>query len=234
MKDLAEPPKETPYEEYKAPIVVFQHHPRSGHEHFPERFNRGNQHYRQPQYNTNSGLPVVKTTQPNELLKQGATIKFKVETYEEAIPPHYKSEILIGHPLFGNDMDMNLWVRAVCSPGKKIADYLAEGDVFTGIIMNVRDLAGKLIIYAQNPQCASTIKDIHGEENLLSEVSNVLQWGCSKCKGPMVMKDVPNSVVQKKKDGSFRTRCHGCLSDALSSAGMNHPLEGMNPTPNVH
>jgi hypothetical protein len=68
------------------------------------------------------------------------------------------------------------------------------------------------------------VSDIGGETNDMNEVIEALKTGCSRCYKDMFFRDVPKSVVQKKKDGTWRRICPKCVEISVQQAKAEKSL----------
>ena len=216
LKDLKEGPKEVIYEEYKffssKSAVV--------------------------DYPVTGGAPVVDWTPANSLrvrqkgallsvtadqrikevgLKTGDTVIFKAVSYED---PDIKDQTLIGHPIFGNEADGNMLVRAVLDKGQTVLEFMNQGSLFAAHIIHVRPVQGTITYFCRDVHIVHKVTDMNGESHIDLDLKNVLSLGCGRCQAPMTLDDVPSSIVKKKKDGNYRVICASCIETSLRDANI--------------
>jgi hypothetical protein len=68
------------------------------------------------------------------------------------------------------------------------------------------------------------VSDVGGEVHDVNEITPVLKTGCSRCFKDMFLKDIGQSVVQKKKDGTWRKVCPTCVEASIQQAKAEKSL----------
>ncbi len=150
----------------------------------------------------------------SEKLQMGSPIRFKMVDYktEEA------SEVVIGHPIFGSEVDTNIIVRGILAKGMKIEDII-EDNIFTAKCQHFRPMGGVAVIYVENIQPVKIVTDISGDQADFDEVSQILLNGCNKCQKSIPVEEIGQSILRKKKDGTgWRVICHACREESRENA----------------
>jgi hypothetical protein len=214
LNDLDAVPKEMEYEAYKhytPPVKDYSHYAPRSNPPIVRQFPRG----------AASQLPVLLDgTNKVQSLKTGDVVKFKVESYDEQVG----DRCLLGHPIFGEDLDENIYVQAIVPKGEQIHTYLSQGDFFTATVVHVRQMGHRMVIFARDPVLCKLVSDVGGEVHDVNEITPVLKTGCSRCFKDMFLKDIGQSVVQKKKDGTWRKVCPTCVEASIQQAKAEKSL----------
>lgn len=201
LTDLKKGPYEVAYNEYKAwspPVVM----------------------YPKTSYSTPNVLPLrgslhsLAEAQAKYGIKQGDQIRFRLVDSKTETP----NEILIGHPVFEDEMDENIIVRAVLPLGVDAAELIADGDLFTSRCQYLRKVGGMSVIFVTDVQPLKIITDISGKSSELLSITEAIAQGCGKCKGAIDLSDVAESIVRKRADNTWRLICKTCLTESRKQA----------------
>ena len=144
-------------------------------------------------------------------LQAGKNIVFKIDDVKS--DEENKIWTIFGFPIFNNEIDENILVRTeVHHPD--VAKTLIDHGILEGTITSVGTMGSMPFVMARYPTKYKAHMDI--QENVIQkeDLKFALADGCQRCKGVILEKDVPNSILRLKKDGTWRRLCPSCLQQA--------------------
>jgi UDP-N-acetylglucosamine transferase subunit ALG13 len=224
LTDLSKGFYEIPYEEYKywrAPQPPQQNTART----WPRDNSTTHEKVETKVVNLHPAANQEAQRMAQELLKAGSEITYRLDDSQK----ENGAEVLLGHPMFGNDVDENIFVRVVLPRGDDPMKYFGLGDDaihadrYRGKIQHYRLMGGVPTIFVQGLNPIAAVTDSQGEAHDQNEIVTALKQGCSKCNQPMELKDVPDAIVRKKADGTWRCVCPTCLLESINAAKQAKP-----------
>lgn len=151
--------------------------------------------------------------------KQGDSITFKVDDLKhEDDDVDY---IIFGHPIFENEVDVNILVKTETKLKHEADDLVAAGYA-KGTLTSVVDASGMPILFIRFAEPVR--KDANENLNTDKEINKAIANGCTRCKGKMVFTDIASSIVRQKKDGTYRILCANCLKESQAKVPNNGSL----------
>ena len=143
--------------------------------------------------------------------KQGDSVLFKVDDVKHE--PDDTDYVIFGHPLFDDEIDMNILVKTDTRL-KHEADALQAQGFAKGTLTSITDVGGMPVLYIRfaEPCRVDANKNLSTDD----EIAKAVAGGCNRCKSTMVFTDIANAIVRKKKDGTYRTLCGKCLAESKS------------------
>lgn len=211
---LNQPPQTVKFEEYK--YVIQNNY---------ETYNRRQHWQRQQQpmlmlpqgdFRHRNQMKTVNERLSATGIKAGDVIKFRMDSYDDN--GDRLGRCLLGHPIFNNELDLNIFVEAVIPHTHKIIDYVSQGEIFTATVRNIRPMGGKIVVFADQPVVCKAVRDIHGDEFSMEEARAAIEGGCPRCKKEMSINDIETSILQRKGDGTYRILCTTCVRAAVNTA----------------
>jgi hypothetical protein len=156
------------------------------------------------------------------LIKAGESITFvpKDSKLEEGC------EVLIGHPIFDDEMDENIVVRAVMDKSKTIQDMmkLMEVPKFTATVQAYRILSGIPVAYVKDVAPLVQVVDAAGHPSNKSELDEALKAGCGRCKKSVTSEQIKGKgIARRKQDGAWRIVCAECLDASITAVKERKP-----------
>jgi len=167
-------------------------------------------HYVPPQARN---LQVVKN---NHSFRQGDSVNFKLDDIK-----HEDGDIdytIFGHPIFNQEVDENILIKATCKD-KNVADSLLASGSGSGVISSIGSIGKMSVIFISfvEPRHVDANNNTTTEQDIKLAISN----GCNKCKGTMNFTEIADSIIRKKKDGTYRTLCKRCLDESILNIPNN-------------
>lgn len=156
-------------------------------------------------------------------LVTGDPFKFKLISYDDAV--RGMGRCLLGHPIFGDEQDNNIWCEVIIPRDKNIEDYIGASDIFTATLMHTRNMGGRMVFFGQNPYPLSIIKSANGFEMTEEQTKSFFPTSCPRCCKFIQREDIGKSLVVMRKDKTLRVLCSSCLTDSLKNANTNKTLE---------
>ena len=150
---------------------------------------------------------------------QGDTIDFKIDDIKHE--PGDVNYVIFGFPVLNKEIDENILVKSTCTDRKTI-DELRISQFGTGHITSISSIGKMTLLLVQFAQT----KHMDANKNSTTEddIKLAIANGCNKCKGIMNFVDIADSIIRKKKDGSFRTLCKKCLEESIQNIPNNRSM----------
>lgn len=207
LNDISKGFFEIPYEEYKYWKDKSRHTP-SYHSTVEQPKPAGN-------------IVDLKAHKSSQIIKAGDRLQFKL--YDSQ--PADGVEVLLGHPMFGQDLDTNIIVRAVLPRGTSQEELLTyfDSEYWVGEVANFRTVQGISVIYMKNFEPYEEVVDNAGNVSNLTEVEDAVKSGCGKCKGPVTSDEAKKGIVRKRQNGTWRIVCPKCLEETIRSVQETKP-----------
>lgn len=214
---------EVNYEEYKfwkGPSVVETHYP-------PIHHSRYNPEPSTPPFKQRENIVDLTAHQPKKkydgVIKPGQQITFVLT--DSAMED--KSEVMIGHPVFDDEMDQNIIVRAVLPQNitfEEIYKLVEDGGKYTATVQAFRTLSSIPVIYVRDPKLVEEIRDASGNVSDSGGLEEACKNdGCGKCKQPMTVEEAKKGIARKRKDNKWRLVCPSCLETSINEVRQNKP-----------
>jgi hypothetical protein len=160
---------------------------------------------------------------PSKILKAGDKVIFSLEDSKE----EDGAEVLIGHPIFEDEVDKNMFVRFVTPRGTNTDDVIKQyfkHDYWQGDVQHFRFLGGLPIIFAKNIEPYHRVVDESGFSSDGAELGDALKTqGCKDCQSKMTLDEAKKGIARKRKDGSWRLICPDCLESTLHRVQNQKP-----------
>jgi len=155
-----------------------------------------------------------------KLLKAGDTIHFKIDDVKHEFGD--REWMIFGNPLFDDELDMNVLVKTEVRTEQEL-NVLRQTNLCAATITSVSVCGTMPVYFVRYPMPLHTDKNKNTstEEDIMSAIAT----GCGKCKGTMNFVEVADSIISKRKDGTFRTLCHKCLKESLAEMEANKAAE---------
>jgi hypothetical protein len=141
--------------------------------------------------------------------KAGDAVIFNIDDvkFEEGDTYH----TIFGFPVLNNDLDQNILVKANILTLDLVNELKLAG-YGQGTITAISDAAGMPVFFVRLVQPHFRITPT--TPSIEEEMTAAITAGCNRCKGPMSFLDVSESIVRRRKDGTYRTLCKTCFDKA--------------------
>jgi hypothetical protein len=142
------------------------------------------------------------------------------------------AEVLLGHPVFGDEMDENIYVRTVIAKGESPFPYMGMNDLkhpdqkiyknelWRGVIQHVRHISGHPTLYVHKMEPYEEVKNAQGELLDKKDAVEAIKSGCTRCNGTITEEQIALSILRRKADGKWRIVCPKCLDEAMTQASI--------------
>ncbi len=148
-----------------------------------------------------------------DLPKQGDEVIFKIDDMKhEAGDPYWN---IFGYPIFNRTQDNNILVKVQIRDGKE-AEVLASSGFGKGTVSSVTQMGNMPVIILHWASPHKLHEDKNKNLTLDEEMREAIKQGCTRCKGAMNFLEIADSIVRKKKDGTYRTLCKICFQQSLA------------------
>lgn len=162
-----------------------------------------------------------KSSHPFPPIKMGDEILFKLEDSKETDGV----EVLIGHPLFDDVVDQNIFVRIVLPRDITEKELLQHFDheYYKGKVQYYRTLQGMPVIYVNDFEPYDRGEDGAGNSVDNEELVNAVKVGCNKCSKALTVDEAKKGIARRRKSGTWRLVCPECLEKSISIAMESNP-----------
>ena len=157
-----------------------------------------------------------KPSHPFPPIKTGDEIFFKLEDSQETDGV----EVLIGHPMFDDIVDENIFVRIVLPKDITQQELLRhfDNEYYKGIVQYFRSIQGMPVIFVHDFEPYDRGEDGAGNSVDNKALEDAVKVGCNKCSKALTVDEAKKGIARRRKNGSWRLVCPACLEKSISTA----------------